>query len=391
MIGLSILGGIVAGLGAVFFRGLIGFVHNVFFLGRLSSAYNANAHTAAGPWGPFVILVPALGAVGVTFLVTRFAPEAKGHGVPEVMDSVHYGKGIIRPAVAVVKALASALCIGSGGSVGREGPIVQIGSSFGSMIGQFLPMTQKQRTTLLAAGADRRHRGDVQYAHRWNSFRGGADPERGEHGHPGSGGHLRHHRHVYRPAVFRHPSLVRHPTPHRAYSPLESPQLLVSYVVLGILMGGASAVCVRILYFVEDFFGAHSFKNPYLRHASAMAVVGVMFSFLMRSTHAYHIEGVGYATVQDILTGSLTSLPLLLVLFVMKLAATSLTLGPGGSGGVFPLRSFWEPPQAASMESSSRMVFPSLGIRPEAFAVAGMAGMIGGTTGAALTSIVISI
>ena len=90
MIGLSILGGIVAGLGAVLFRDLIGLVHNLFFLGSLSVAYDANAHTPAGPWGPFVILVPVVGALGVTFLVTRFASEARGHGVPEVMDAVHY-------------------------------------------------------------------------------------------------------------------------------------------------------------------------------------------------------------------------------------------------------------------------------------------------------------
>ena len=388
MIGLSILGGIVAGLGAVFFRGLIGFVHNVFFLGRLSSAYNANAHTAAGPWGPFVILVPALGAVGVTFLVTRFAPEAKGHGVPEVMDSVHYGKGIIRPAVAVVKALASALCIGSGGSVGREGPIVQIGSSFGSMIGQFLPMTQKQRTTLLAAGAA----GGI--AATFNTPIGGILFAVELILNEVSTATLVPvaicaitATYIGRLFFGIHPSFV---IPHLTgpYSPLESPQLLVSYVVLGILMGGASAVCVRILYFVEDFFGAHSFKNPYLRHASAMAVVGVMFYLLMRSTHAYHIEGVGYATVQDILTGSLTSLPLLLVLFVMKLAATSLTLGSGGSGGVFSPSLFLGAAAGSVYGMVLRMVFPSLGIRPEAFAVAGMAGMIGGTTGAALTSIV---
>ena len=153
MLGLSVLAGIVAGLGAVFFRDLIGLFHNMFFLGTFSISYDANTHTPTGPWGSFVVLVPVVGAAGVTLLVTLFAPEAKGHGVPEVMDAVYYGKGIIRPVVAVIKALASALCIGTGGSVGREGPIVQIGSAFGSMIGQFLPMTQKQRVTLLAAGA----------------------------------------------------------------------------------------------------------------------------------------------------------------------------------------------------------------------------------------------
>ena len=93
-------------------------------------------HTPPSPWGPFIILVPVLGAVGVAFLVSHFAPEAKGHGVPEVMDAIYYHKGVVRPIVAVIKSLASALSIGSGGSVGREGPIIQIGSSFGSTLGR---------------------------------------------------------------------------------------------------------------------------------------------------------------------------------------------------------------------------------------------------------------
>ena len=150
---LSLLVGIVAGLGAVAFRALIGVFHNVFFLGKFSAAYNANAHTPAGPWGRLVILVPVVGALGVVFLVKNFAPEAKGHGVPEVIEAVYYRKGVIRPVVSLVKALASALSIGSGGSVGREGPIIQIGSSFGSTLGQLLRLPAWQNATLIAAGA----------------------------------------------------------------------------------------------------------------------------------------------------------------------------------------------------------------------------------------------
>ena len=131
---LSILIGIVAGVGAFAFRSLITFFHNLMFLGKLSIAYDSTAHTPPGPWGPYVILAPVLGTAGVAFLVKKFAPEAK-HGVPEVMDSIYYNKGIIRPVVAVIKSIASALSISSRGSVGREGPIIQIGSSFGSTLG----------------------------------------------------------------------------------------------------------------------------------------------------------------------------------------------------------------------------------------------------------------
>ena len=83
--------------------------------------------------------MPVVGAVAVTFLVTKFAPEARGHGVPEVMDAIYYKGGMIRPVVAVVKSLASAISIGSGAAVGREGPIIQIGSALGSTLGQIDP------------------------------------------------------------------------------------------------------------------------------------------------------------------------------------------------------------------------------------------------------------
>ena len=149
----SVVVGVVSALGAVAFRGLIALIHNLLFLGQWSFTYDANVHTPPGPWGPFVILVPVLGAAGVAFLVSHFAPEAKGHGVPEVMDAIYYNKGVIRPIVAVIKSLASALSIGSGGSVGREGPIVQIGSSFASSLGQYLRLPVWQRVTLIAAGA----------------------------------------------------------------------------------------------------------------------------------------------------------------------------------------------------------------------------------------------
>src|SRR5262245_8802185 len=145
--------GVIAGFGAVVFRAMIAAFHDLGFLGLLSATYDANVHTPPSPWGPFVILVPVIGAVGVAFIVGTFAPEAKGHGVPEVMDAIYYREGRIRPAVAAVKSLASALSIGTGGSVGREGPIVQIGAAFGSTLGQLVRMPTHQRVMLVAAGS----------------------------------------------------------------------------------------------------------------------------------------------------------------------------------------------------------------------------------------------
>ena len=94
---LAVAVGVVTGFGAVGFRALIGLIHNLLFLGQLSFGYDANLFTPASPWGPLVILVPVIGGFGVTFLVTDFAPEARGHGVPEVMDAIYYRSGVIRP------------------------------------------------------------------------------------------------------------------------------------------------------------------------------------------------------------------------------------------------------------------------------------------------------
>src|SRR5579863_1472035 len=150
---LAISIGVVGGVGAVVFRGLIALVHNLSFSGAVSVVYDANVFTPPSPWGAAIILVPIIGSVVVTLLVTKFAPEAKGHGVPEVMDAIYYNQGKIRAVVAAIKSLASAICIGTGGSVGREGPIVQIGATFGSTVGQIFRMAPWQRITLVAAGA----------------------------------------------------------------------------------------------------------------------------------------------------------------------------------------------------------------------------------------------
>src|SRR5271170_1470242 len=150
---LAIVVGVITGLGAVLFRALIGLIHNIAFLGSFSIDYDSSVFTPPSPWGAFIIFVPVIGGLIVTFLITNFAPEARGHGVPEVMDAIYYREGVIRPIVAAVKSLASAFSIGSGAAVGREGPIIQIGASLGSSIGQIITMEPWQRITLVAAGA----------------------------------------------------------------------------------------------------------------------------------------------------------------------------------------------------------------------------------------------
>ena len=151
---LSLLVGAGAGGGAVVFRWLI----KTFTLALSGHADYAAAGHAANPHLPglgrwFVVFVPVLAGLVYGPLVHFFAREARGHGVPEVMFAVARRGGRIAPQVAVVKALASALCIGGGGSVGREGPIVQIGSALGSALGRIMGVAESRMRVLVACGA----------------------------------------------------------------------------------------------------------------------------------------------------------------------------------------------------------------------------------------------
>jgi CIC family chloride channel protein len=385
---LAVLIGIIAGLGAVVFRGLIGFLHNLLFFGKISLAYDANIHTLPSPWGPWVILVPVAGAIGVTFLVQTFAPEAKGHGVPEVMDAIYYNKGIIRPVVAVIKSLASALSIGSGGAVGREGPIIQIGSSFGSTIGQLIPMPVWQRITLLAAGAG------AGIAATFNTPVGGVLFAVEIMLHEVSVRTLvpvtiatATATYIGRVFFGDHPSFII-PNFQTPYFHITQPVLLLAYVGLGIILGVVSAMYIKSIYAFEDFFEDHVSRNPYLRHMTGMLFVGLMMYFLMSTYGHYYIEGVGYSTVQDVLTGTLSSLGVLILLSILKLLTVSLTLGSGASGGIFSPGLFMGATLGGAYGIIMDWMFPGLTVSPPAFAVAGMAGVIGGSTGAALAAIV---
>src|SRR5215469_5530515 len=152
--GVALAVGAGAGLGAVGFRWLI---FSVTWLATGRDQFGQQGRIASphlpglGIW--FLLLVPVLGGLLYGPLIYRFAREARGHGVPEVMMAVAQQDGRIRAQVSVVKALASALCIGTGGSVGREGPIVQIGSALASSVGQWVRMPEDRLRILVACGA----------------------------------------------------------------------------------------------------------------------------------------------------------------------------------------------------------------------------------------------
>ena len=385
---LSVLVGALAGCGAVVFRGLIAFFHNLLFLGTWSFSYDANQHTPASPWGAFIILAPVLGAAGVAFLVGKFAPEARGNGVPEVMEAVHYQHGKIRPVVAAIKSIASALTIGSGGSAGREGPIIQIGSAMASAIGQQFRMADWQQMTLIAAGAG------SGIAATFNTPVGGwlfaveiIMTEFSVRTLLPAAIAIATATTIGRMVFGPHPSFVipalELPNYHES-----GPLVLLSFAVLGALLGAVSALFIKSIYGFEDFFEKRINGNYYRQHLPGMLAVGLIFYAVMCFTGHYHVQGVGYATIQDILKGMHLPLLLLLVLFILKLLITSLTLGSGASGGIFSPALFLGATLGAGYGLILQHFFPGLPATPAVFAVAGMAGVVGGATGAAMAAVV---
>ncbi len=382
---LALITGLITGFGAIFFRGLIAAIHNLFFVGTFSVHYDANIFTAASPWGPFIILAPIIGGMVVTALVTNFAPEARGHGVPEVMDAIYYKEGVIRPIVAVVKSIASAFSIGTGAAVGREGPIIQIGASLGSSIGQILRLDPWQRITLVGAGAG------AGIAATFNTPIGGVMfaielmmPEVSVR--------------TFLPVALAtgtatfvgnwflgpQPAFAVPILPALGHAP-SSMIALGLYALLGAVMGVAAAGFVRGLSAAEDAF--ELIENPYLRHAIGMLFVGVLIYVLFHFYGHYYVEGVGYATIQALLTNQLAPLAILPLLYVAKLAATSISLGSGASGGIFSPSLY----MGATLGGAFGLLVNLIHPLPEAgianFAIVGMAAMVAGGTGAAMTAV----
>ena len=317
--------GVGGGFGAVGFRYLIRLVQWAAF-----GSWEYTLKTASStPWY-ILIFLPAVGLLVIYPLVNRLAREAKGHGVPEVMEAVAMRGGVIRPRLVVVKTLASAICIGTGGSVGREGPIAQIGSAFGSTVGQLFRVSPARLRTLVGCGAA------AGIAGTFNAPIAGAlfavEVILGDFGVS-----------QFSPIVISsvistiicryflgdRPALI---VP--AYQMISAYELL-PYAGLGLLAAGVGIAFSTVLYKVEDFF--QGLKVP----GMVKPLIGGMIIGSM-ALEFPHILGVGYETIDMALAGDMAWYLLLGLIFI-KLTATSVTLGSGGSGGFLLLRSSWEP------------------------------------------------
>jgi len=366
--------GVFGALIAIAFRWMIDAFQEIFFVG------GTTVDNSLGIW---ILIVPAIGAVFVGVLVYWVAPEVKGAGVADVMRGLVANRGRFRARVPAMKALTSAITLGSGGSGGREGPIVQIGASFASAVGQALKLTTTELRIMVACGAA----GAI--AATFNTPIAGA---------------------VFALELllleFKTRSFIplivstvfatlvsrtyfgNYPTfDIAAEYTLVNPYELVFYLVLGLLAGLAGVMFIKVFYKMENTFDSISIPMY------AKPVVGALF---VGAIGLFYPEalGVGYESVAGVLNGSidLPTAPVMAIIFlglllVLKMVATSLTLGSGGSAGLFGPSLFLGAMLGAAFGIFVNEVSPFEAAHFGAYAMVGMAAVFASTSRATLTAI----
>jgi CIC family chloride channel protein len=374
-----ILGGIVGvlgGYGAIGFRKLIAAVSLVGWgtFTRMQGQEMLTMAQSAPLW--VKIFIPTAGGLIVGLIVYFFSKEAKGHGVPEVMEAVALKDGFIRIRVVFAKAFATAFCIGSGGSTGREGPIIQIGSAMGSVIGRIMKFSGARLRTLVACGAA------AGMAATFNAPMGGIlfaleiilSEFAAAQFIPIVVSS------VIATALSRYylgnfPAFKVPP-----YDLLHYSELFL-YLILGILAGVVAYIFIRALYGIEDLFEHWKFPN-FLKPAIGGAIIGCIGLFFPE------IFGIGYETVGKVLHGEMLGTILIGLLFV-KILATSVTLGSGGSGGVFAPSLFMGAVLGGLFGNVAQAFFPHAIASPGAYALVGMGAVVAGTTRAPIAAMLI--
>ncbi len=370
MVLIAILIGILGGYGAIFFRFAIRFFQALAF----GSWHYTLEYVSGLPW--YVkLLAPAAGGLIVGPVVYYFSREAKGSGVPEVIESVFLHGGAIRPRVLLAKIVASAVSIGSGGSVGREGPIVQIGSALGSVFGQFLRVRGSQLRTLVACGTA------AGIAATFNAPIAGAlfamevilsDFAISQ----------------FSPIVISSVSatvISRHylgdfPAFVIPHYELVSVWEMIPYALLGITAAFVALFFIKVLYKTTDIFDALAITG-WIKPVLGGLMVGAMGIFFP------HIFGVGYDTIDLALQNGLTWYFLLFIVF-LKIFATSITIGSGGSGGIFAPSLFIGAGLGGFLGSVVHNFFPEHTASPTAYVLVGMGAVSAGAMHAPITSII---
>lgn len=400
---LSILVGVVAGIGGIVFQ----FLGQVVVHYSLSTFAGFAPREAEGEHGLFdhshlstfepwaIVLVMIVGGILSGWLVYTFAPEAEGHGTDAAIDAFHNRRGRIRARIPFVKIAASALTLGTGGSGGREGPIAQIGAAFGSYLGHLLNLSVRDRRILLAAGvgagvgavfraplAGALFAAEILYSQ--SDFETDVIIPAATASIVG-----------YSVYTFWLPESVR-------YVPLfglglkgyewKSTLELIPYGLLALVLVVFAAIYVNVFYGTQKLFAKLPFTKK-LRPALGAGLAGVvavgLYELFHRDRAALGVLSTGYGTLQDALSNaSQVGIPLLFAVAITKIITTSLTISSGGSGGVFGPSMVIGGCVGAAMGLVFQKIWPGLVHHPECYGLVGMAGFFSGCAHAPFSTII---
>jgi CIC family chloride channel protein len=365
MIVVPMIIGLLGGLGAALLRFLIHFFQQILW---------GNDHYMGKWW--LTILIPAVGAFIVGMIIYFFSKEAKGHGVPEVMEAISLKNGVIRPRVVLSKVIASALTIASGGSVGREGPIIQIGSAIGSTLGQVFKLSKRRMRTLVGCGAA------AGIAAAFNTPIAGAmfsvEIILGDFAIS-----------QFSPIVISSVTATvvsrifygNYPAFEVPLYALRHPLELLPYALLGLIAGFVGILFIKVLYFLEDKFDSVKIPDYYKTAFGGilLGIIGLKFP---------EVFGVGYDALHQALLGKM-SIMFLFALIFLKILASSITLGSGSSGGIFAPSLFIGAMTGGFFGNIVHKLFPAVTAGPGAYALVAMSAVVAATTHAPITAILI--
>jgi CIC family chloride channel protein len=381
---LSVIVGIISGFGAVFFWQAIKWFNWLFFYG------GARSLSFIGPY--WIIFLPAAGGLLVGIITNYFTSEVKGEGPPEVIEAYTTKGGRIHWKVTPLKILSSAISIGSGGSVGREGPIVQIGASAGSSIAQLFKLNDEWVKTLLLCGAA----GGVSAT--FNAPLAGIlfalEVVAGNFINPRFG-------YIVLSSVSANVIAKIFLFTGDNVSSFSLPQYnvvnyleLVPYAVLGILIAFSGVLFMRFFFKTEDAF--NSLRIPRLLKpvigGLAVGIIGYFYPEIFGVGYGIHYDATGalipFGALDQALTENL-ALTTLIGLFFLKMVATSLTLGSGGSGGVFAPSLFIGAMAGGIFGYGLHALFPETTATYGAYALVGMGAFFSVVARGPITAIVI--
>jgi len=368
--GVAVVIGVAAGYGNIAFRYLIGFFQHLFYGTKEEFLLETLNHSPLYK----IILIPAIGGliVGLTGVIFK---SAKGHGVPDVIKAIALNQRI-NPLVAVIKSFTSAVTLGSGGSAGREGPIIQIGAALGSGVGKIFKFSTIRMKVAVASGAA----GGL--AATFNAPIGGAmfaaEILLGEFG-------IR----TFSPIIISSVIATAISRSHLGNAVtfaapeyhLKSILELPMYVVLGLFCAVIGVFFIRFFYSMEERFEKIPIPT-YLKPALGGLLLGILAVFFKE------IMGVGYDSIHEILASNKFGVILLLLIF-LKIIATSFTLGSGGSGGLFVPSLFIGAASGGFIGWIFNIIFPGITASSGAYALVAMSAMLGATIRAPLTAILI--